>query len=58
MKPRYLLLTAMLAACGGQDVRGTQPPTVADWNSDPRPLGKTLVYECADYDFVARIGPG
>ncbi len=58
MRFRFLLLAGMLAACGGQDVRGTQPPPVTDWNSDPRPLGKTLVYECADYEFVARIGPG
>jgi putative lipoprotein len=48
----------MLAACGGQEVRSTQAPPVTDWNSDPRPVGKTLVYECADYEFVARLGPG
>ncbi len=53
-----VLATLVLVACGGQDVHGTQPPPVADWNSDPRPLGKTLVYECADYEFVARLGPG
>jgi putative lipoprotein len=47
-----------LSACGGQEVRGTQPPQVTDWNSDPRPMARTLVYECADYEFVARLGPG
>jgi uncharacterized membrane protein/membrane-bound inhibitor of C-type lysozyme len=58
MRLIWLLLAGVLAACGGQDVRGTQPPPVEDWNSDPRPIGKTLVYECADYEFVARLGPG
>ena len=58
MRFKLLLLSSLLAACGGQEVRGTQSSSVADWNSDPRPLGKTLVYECADYEFVARLGPG
>lgn len=58
MRFKLLLLSSLLAACGGQEVRGTQSSSVADWNSDPRPLGKTLVYECADYEFIARLGPG
>ena len=53
-----LAATAMLTACGGEDSRREQPPPVTDWNNDPRPLGKTLVYECADYEFIARLGPG
>jgi putative lipoprotein len=58
MRIAPVILAGLMAACGGQDVRGTQPPPVTDWNSDPRPIGKTLVYECADYEFVTRLGPG
>lgn len=55
MKWVIAMLIGLLAACGG-DASRQQP--VPDWNQDPRPLGKTLVYECADYEFIARLGPG
>ena len=59
MRALYLVfISLLLTACGGEDSRREQPPTVTDWNNDPRPLGKTLVYECADYEFIARLGPG
>ena len=50
------LMALLLVACGGDDAR--RPDPVDDWNPDSRPLGKTLVYECADYEFIARLGPG
>ena len=37
-----------LAACSGQQ----QAPMT------PQPTGQTLVYECGDYEFVVRTGPG
>ncbi len=49
-----LAMTIMLSACAGGE---TSPETVS-WDSDPRPLGKTLVYECLGTEFIARVGPG
>jgi len=45
----------MLAACAGNEAG---EPRSASWEADPRPLGKTLVYECLGTEFVARVGPG
>ena len=43
-----------LSGCAG----GQAMPPAADWAGDPRPLGKTLVYECLGTEFIARVGPG
>ena len=60
LKAQYtvLLLVLTLAGCGGNDVRGSETSAVEGYNPDPRGLGKTLVYECLDYEFIARLGPG
>ncbi len=54
----FVLSLMMVSACGGnaRDEGALERPP--DWNAEPRPLAKTLVYECADYEFVARLGPG
>jgi len=44
----------MLAACTGNDERESAPPVPVD----SQPVGKTLVYECTGYEFIARTGPG
>ena len=51
--PVYPLLLAMAGCAGSQ----AEPPAPA-WDVDPRPLGKTLVYECLGTEFIARVGPG
>lgn len=52
-----LLSCALLAACGGSEIRDTEPAAVsAELNDHPVP--STLVYDCNGYEFVARIGPG
>ncbi len=52
---RWLPVGALfLAACGSGQTRDTAEPFLAD----PRPMGTTLVYECAGYEFLARVGPG
>ena len=53
-----LLLALMLGGCGGNDVRGNETSAGEGYNPDSRALGKTLVYECLDYEFIARLGPG
>jgi len=50
----WVILSLLLTACGGGDVRGGE----AAFSSDQRPLGKTMVYECTGYEFIARLGPG
>ena len=47
--PVVLTLSVILAACGSVP---EQPPMT------PQPTGQTLVYECGDYEFVVRTGPG
>jgi membrane-bound inhibitor of C-type lysozyme/uncharacterized membrane protein len=49
-----LALLSCLAACSSGGVRDSDE----SWDPDSRPLGKTLVYECSGYDFIARLGPG
>jgi membrane-bound inhibitor of C-type lysozyme/uncharacterized membrane protein len=53
-----IVFIVLLAGCGGGDVRGNEAGNVAGFSQDERPLGKTMVYECVGYDFVARLGPG
>ena len=50
-----LVAVSLLAACGGAEVRSDNR---GDFQPDPRPIGKTLVYECTGMDFIARVGPG
>jgi putative lipoprotein len=52
-----LVLLACLMGCGGSEVRGSEQQ-LAGYRPDPRPLGKTMVYECTGYEFIARLGPG
>ena len=47
-------LALLLSACAGSETA----PASATWEGDPRPLGKTLVYECLGTEFIARVGPG
>ena len=47
-------LALLLSACAGSETA----PASATWEVDPRPLGKTLVYECQGPEFIARVGPG
>jgi len=61
MKSALLWLLVFLAGC-----KGTQAQTddsLEGWESDPRPMAQTLVYECPDhgegtYEFITRRGPG
>ena len=55
------LLLLYLSGCGGHTVQSEE--SVDDWHQDPRPVGRTLVYECPGdggpgYEFIARLGPG
>ena len=49
MRYIVLLILLYLQACGSQPARAPMHP------AQP---GKTLVYECGDYEFIARTGPG
>lgn len=53
-----LLLGVIIAGCSGGDVRGGERASSASFSPDQRPLGKTMVYECSGYEFIARLGPG
>ena len=50
---RYLpaVVALLLAACAGQ-------PGREEGGMPPQPVGQTLVYECGEFDFVVRTGPG
>jgi membrane-bound inhibitor of C-type lysozyme/uncharacterized membrane protein len=50
----WLVGGMVCAACAGSKTQAAPE----DFIPDSRPLGKTLVYECGDYEFIARIGPG
>ena len=52
-----LAICTVLAGCGGGDVRSSESAVVG-YSQDQRPLGKTMVYECSGYEFIARLGPG
>lgn len=43
-----------LAACAANSGSDSAAPVSAD----SHPVGKTLVYECTGYEFIARTGPG
>lgn len=58
MKRGMILLCLLLTACAGDDARRHQSADQADIRQEERPLATTLVYECNDYEFVARPGPG
>ena len=57
----YLFLLGLLLASGAAGQPGNDP--TSGWSPDPRPLARTLVYECPGpegevHEFVARLGPG
>ncbi|MEH6635987.1 MAG: MliC family protein [Halioglobus sp.] len=47
-----------LTGCGGSEVRDNDSTASVDFITDQRPLGKTMVYQCSGYEFIARLGPG
>ena len=47
-----------LSACAGQATEPDAGGAATGFENDSRPLGKTLVYECLGYEFLARLGPG
>jgi putative lipoprotein len=53
-----LLLCLLVPGCAVSDL--LQPPAAEEpgFQPDERPLATTLVYDCDDYEFVARLGPG
>lgn len=51
-----VLIYALLVGCSGDRVRASEPDP--GFQPDQLPLARTLVYECADYEFIARLGPG
>ena len=53
-RPTLLCAALLLSACAGADA----PDSTADFRPDPRPIGKTMVYDCGGYRFIARLGPG
>jgi uncharacterized membrane protein len=57
LKQSYtLLLCLLLTACGGTAARHTEPAGGADGQQNKTSPGTLLVYECNDYEFVARRG--
>ena len=57
MKRCIILICLSLTACAGDDARRSQSADRTNIQTEQRPLGTTLVYECDDYEFVARPGP-
>jgi len=53
-----LLLCFSLAGCAGTSVLQPLAADEPELQPDERPLATTLVYDCAGYEFVARLGPG
>ena len=56
----FLLALLPVVACTSQ-ASGTREQAATapeDFQADTRPLGRTLVYECLGYEFLARVGPG
>lgn len=58
MRLLFLQLLVLLSACAGPTAQGEGPAPAGDFNPDPRPMAKTLVYECSDREFISRVGPG
>jgi len=55
----YVVLLALLpAACSGNSVHDSENTALPGYSRDTRPLGKTMVYECSEYEFITRLGPG
>ena len=54
-----LVSAVLLSACASPQA-GTAPSSsgVDDFIPDPRPLAKTMVYDCSGYRFTSRLGPG
>lgn len=58
MRLLFLVLLAQLTACSGAGAQSGGNDSGADFQPDSRPMGKTLVYECTELEFIARVGPG
>lgn len=58
MRAGLLIAVVLLAACVASEPQQSSAEPVAGFTPDARPLGRTLVYECNAYDFIARLGPG
>ena len=62
-RPGSVLIWLLLAFATCVPAQAADQDGVTDWQVDPRPLGRTLVYVCPDfeggeYEFIARLGPG
>jgi len=57
---RFLSLASLLlvTACAGAGTADKESGGAQDFQPDARPMGKTLVYECTDGEFISRVGPG
>jgi putative lipoprotein len=58
-----VLIWLLLAFAACVAAQAADQDGVTDWQVDHRPLGRTLVYVCPDFDgseyeFIARLGPG
>jgi putative lipoprotein len=56
MRVMASLLGLVLTACAGAGMSGGDAGSGP--GQDERSIGKTMVYECQGYDFIARPGPG
>ena len=48
----------LVTACAGARTADKESGILQDFQPDTRPVGKTLVYECTDGEFISRVGPG
>jgi membrane-bound inhibitor of C-type lysozyme len=54
-----VVAAALLSGCASSQAGNTpQSERVDDFVPDPRPLARTMVYDCSGYRFIARLGPG
>lgn len=57
-KNLFLTLTLFaMTACAASDHAVENASPHEDFHHDQRPMAQTLVYECQDMEFVARVGP-
>ena len=53
-----LLCTLSIAACASGTDNAIPTGDASNFQPDDRPMGKTMVYECGDVEFITRVGPG
>lgn len=62
MKWFFLLLctlsTLSITACASGTDNTAPTGDASNFQPDARPMGKTMVYECGDIEFITRVGPG